>query len=90
MSRPGRLSVRWTKKRDDAGPGTIGAKLGYQDQGDLLFSRGDGVPRCDGSFAYSVFDYVKAPYSSLTLAEELHARGYDLRTLKFSIDKRRP
>jgi hypothetical protein len=49
---------------------------------------------CDGSLLYSVFcakrnaPSFNGPTLDPSFVEELKARGYDLRTLRFSIDRR--
>lgn len=53
---------------------------------DLVFSRGDGVPKCDGHLLYGVFS--QPIFTGKSLIEELIDRGYDLHTLSFSIFKR--
>lgn len=55
---------------------------------DFLFSRGEGVARADGHLLYNSLGYVKTIGGARTLLEELEARGYDMTTIRFSIDKR--
>lgn len=91
-AKEGQLLARWGKLRH-ASP-------------DLVFAWGHGVPKCDASLLYGVFgakqvriafndeDRKKSGgrsyYFDKTLAEELTERGYDITTLRFSIERKKP
>lgn len=74
--RPGELSVYW----------------GIADSGerpDVIFSGGVGVPRCDRALMHCVFGTQREILGKFnpSLLDELQSRGYDITTLKFSIQK---
>lgn len=77
-AKPGQLKAQW-------------GKLPY-DTPDLIFCWGDGVPKCDGSLLNSALSGKRHhPFDgtwSDSLIEELEKRGYDITTLKFSIQKK--
>ncbi len=61
---------------------------------DLHYFRGEGVGRADGWLLHSA---ISAPTHSPmknewhpSLLEELEARGYDIKTLKISVEKKKP
>jgi hypothetical protein len=68
-------------------PGRLAARWDRREK-DFLFQRGEGVDRADGHLLYNSLGHVKTIGGQRTLLEELEARGYDMTTLRFSIDKR--
>jgi hypothetical protein len=79
--------MRWSKAREH------GTSAINNERGDVLYQWGDDAVKSDGSllhyhFGVREWDYVEKK-SRPSLLEELHARGYDLTTLKFSIKKRK-
>lgn len=58
---------------------------------DLIYVWGDGVPRCDSRLLYNIFSMKRFPPGSFeadpSFLDELKARGYDLTTIKFSVEK---
>lgn len=91
MKKPGRLSLRWSRAREH------GISSLNNQRGDVLYSRGDGVPSCDGHLLHYCFGVgrIERDENARTtfkpsFLEELHQRGYDLTTIKFSIHKRNP
>ncbi|MEJ2043675.1 MAG: hypothetical protein P8X74_03740 [Reinekea sp.] len=66
-------------------------KLPY-DNPNLCYAWGDGIPKCDGRLLHYMFAGKR--YSPIdktwddSFIEELEKRGYDLTTLKFSIQKK--
>lgn len=44
----------------------------------------------DGHLLHDFFSYAKLAGAGKSLLEELEARGYDLATLKFSIERKTP
>jgi hypothetical protein len=63
---------------------------------DICVFYGDSVPRCDRALVmnslgserqYTDLDTMR-PKFSLSLIDELESRGYDIDTLRFSIDKK--
>lgn len=97
MKRPFTLSARWTRAREHCYTQTPFGK-----PGDILYEWGDGIQRCDGHLLHSILAAPKIelcfgkekenhglPWKfGKSALEELHARGYDVTTLKFSIKKR--
>lgn len=86
------MPKRWRAPK--AKPGQLKAQWGKVDgMDDLCYAHGDGVPRVDARLLhnaltaerYQAFDNTW----SLSFCDELEARGYDLTTLKFSIEKKR-
>jgi hypothetical protein len=82
-ARPGQLKVQWGKIADH--------------DPDLVYARGEGVPSADGWLFHDALTSPnwKGPLSrdkfafDPSLLEELEARGYDIKTLKISIEKKR-
>lgn len=82
--RPGQLKVQFGKLADD-GP-------------DIIYARGEGIPSADGRLLHhflsaprAYFDLQARPFGIAyepSLIEELEARGYDIKTLKISIEKK--
>ena len=61
------------------------------DSPDIIYSWGEGTDRADRALLHHVFGSPRYTYDGKTdpgLFDELEARGYDLTTLKFSIEKR--
>lgn len=77
-AKPGELKAQW-------------GKLKY-DRPDLCYVWGEGVPKCDASLLdYALTGKRHHPMDdswSPGLIEELEKRGYDITTLKFSIQKK--
>jgi hypothetical protein len=69
--KPGTLAVRWRKNPDGIGP-------------DLVFYY--PTSPVDGHLLNDFFNYAKYG-SDLSLVEELKRRGYDIKTLQFTIRK---
>jgi len=96
MKRPGTLSARWSKAREHGV-----SRLNGQ-HGDVLYEWGDGVGNADGHLLHYAFGCERMRLSTreeqaasglawdfgLSFLQELHDRGYDLTTLRFSIRKR--
>lgn len=86
------MGKRWGQPR--ARPVELKAQYGKlrYDEPDICFAWGDGVPSCDASLLQMYFSsgfYTPGNFShSPSLFEELEKRGYDLKTLKFSIQKK--
>ena len=83
---------RWRKPRAKAGELKVQyGKLG-QDSPDIIYSSGDNTSGADRRVLHYMFS--QGHYSPInkefghSLYEELEARGYDLTTLKFSIQKK--
>lgn len=75
-ARPGELKVGWGRC-DRSEPS-------------LVYVRGGGTTeRSDGRILCNAFEEVHV-HLGRSLAEELEVRGYDLTTLKFSIQKKQP
>lgn len=77
-SRDGELKCQWGKLADR--------------NPDLIYTRGEGIPRCDAhllhntisSKDYSPMDHDWHP----SFLEEPELRGYDIKTLKISVQKK--
>jgi hypothetical protein len=95
--------VRFMKKRvrimSPAKPGQLVAKWGRasrEDLPDLSYAWGEGVPRADARMLDTAFTAQRMSRSFPTMEvvyepsflEELEARGYDISTLRFSIQKK--
>ena len=82
-AKPGELKAQWGKVEGDE---------------DLAFAWGDGVSRCDARLLNSIlankrfypsFKGALGTYETeQSFVDELEARGYDIRTLKFSVQKK--
>lgn len=67
----------------------------YQGACDHYVTFGSGVPSCDRALVMHLFntrpmafDYVqRRPTFGVSFLDELHARGYDIRTLRFSVER---
>jgi hypothetical protein len=86
------MAKRWrTPKAKDGELKMQYGKLPH-DSPDLCYVRGDGIPKCDGRLLHYMLSGKR--YSPVDKAwdasflEELEKRGYDLTTLKFSIQKK--
>lgn len=88
-AKPGELKAQW-------------GRLPHDDP-DLCYAWGEGVSKCDGSLLHSIFGCKRqrAVYGEErernhgypvvfdpSFIEELQARGYDITTLRFSIQKK--
>ncbi|HDZ53376.1 hypothetical protein LCGC14_0043150 [marine sediment metagenome] len=80
-AKPGQLKAQWGKLRDE--------------DADLVFSGGEGIPREDRHMLHSALSGVRwmGPLhdkwrSELSFIDELKARGYDITTLKISVEKK--
>ncbi|PZR54615.1 MAG: hypothetical protein DI537_54855 [Stutzerimonas stutzeri] len=78
-----------------AKPGELKLGWGREDRHDsvgIMAAWGEGCPRADGTFLFSLnqptYDYKGDTVPAFL--KELDARGYDLSTLKFSIQKKVP
>ena len=82
-----RLLVRVPK------PGVLLAQWGRdasREPPDLIYAYGDGVPRADMHILHNTLScvrYVGAGQFSPSFIDELKARGYDITTLRFSVQK---
>ena len=74
QAKPGRLLAQWGRD-DDGGVGVVYA------------SGGGAVSIPDARMLSIAFDYVKGVHGT-TLVEELEKRGFDLTTLRFSIERK--
>ncbi|MCB1757520.1 MAG: hypothetical protein KDJ38_18505 [Gammaproteobacteria bacterium] len=77
-ARPGQLKAQWGKLPEEAP--------------DLVFCWGNGISRCDGSMLHSFLDGkrynpIRKIYENSFL-DELQERGYDITTLKISVEKK--
>jgi hypothetical protein len=86
-------------RRVDAKPGELKIRYGTDGNGerDIVYAWGDGVPKGDSWLLHSFFGWARTRPSmdsmdgyvtDPSLLEELNARGYDITTLKFSIQKK--
>jgi hypothetical protein len=75
-ARPGQLKAQWATYERGSAP-CISYAWG-----------GDGADKTDGRILSSALEGV-AIHGGKSLAEELEARGYDLTTLKFSIEMKK-
>lgn len=69
--------------------GRISASWGYvKDEGleDLYYTNGPGTSSSDAQLMHYFFDCVKTA-SGKNFVEELESRGYDLKTLKLTVEK---
>jgi hypothetical protein len=84
--RPRTLSARWTRRREE------GISYINGERGDVLYEWGDGCSKADGGLLHYHLGVGHWNLSEKrvdpSLLAQLHARGYDLTTLKFSIRKR--
>lgn len=69
-------------------PGQIKVQRGKLDAAiDICIYYGEGVPRCDRALIFNKLGSGSS-YREKSFFEELEARGYDLDTLRFSIEKK--
>ncbi len=71
-------------------PKTIVVKWSKREN-DILYSWGDGIPKCDTSLIHSTLDYDFGREDNNFhhgLMAELEKRGYDLTTFKLTIKKK--
>lgn len=89
--------VAKNKVRKPRSPGLLKLQYGQnRRERDLFVLWGEGVPRCDSALVFHAFsakrmefNYKESrPYFHTSLIEEFAARGYDLSTLRFSIQKK--
>lgn len=91
--KPNRLSVRWSRAQEH------GVSRMNNEVGDVVYEWGPGCKKADGAYLHWALGCERmqfafgadkrTPYEYVpSLLAELHARGYDLTTLKFSIKKR--
>lgn len=85
-------------RRPKTVPGQIKLQKGKIDgEVDTCIFYGDNVPRCDRALIINAFTSKRMylnfsrnlPEFDPSLIEELEARGYDLDTLRFSIEKKK-
>ena len=80
-------------RRRNTKPGQLEAYFGKLpgDDPDLIFSNGEGVPKCDRAYLYSALGSVRFGFmgnKEPSFFEELKSRGYDMDTFRFSIQKK--
>ena len=76
-SKPGQLKSGW-------------GRPGPREEPDLLYAWGaGGADKTDGRILSTAFEELKNSFGR-SLREELEYRGYDLTTLKFSIQQKQP
>lgn len=91
--------MRWRAPK--AKPGQLVARYGkVEGCEDLCYAHGAGVDRSDARLLHSVLSNERfypsrsGPLGTYrterSFADELEARGYDITTLRFSIEKKRP
>ena len=74
QAKPGQLRVGWARPE----PGELP---------DLVYARGaEGACRADAAMLGHMFEGIE--WDGKTLIQELESRGYDLTTLKFSIQQK--
>lgn len=56
-------------------------------QNDVMFENQEGIPASSRRLLYHAFSVVKV-HGDKSLLDELEQRGFDLHTLRFSIDKK--
>lgn len=70
--------------------GRLSASWGYtkaQDKEDIYYTNGPGTSRADAHLLHYFFDCVVEGNNKRNLIDELAARGYDLKTLRFTVEK---
>lgn len=70
-AKAGQLKAQWGKLPDESP--------------DIVYAWGDGCSKRDGALLNYFFTHT--PNKAESLLKELEDRGYDIRTLKFSIEK---
>jgi hypothetical protein len=85
------VKKRWRKPK--AKPGELKVAYGRGDHGDgpdIYYCHGaSGADRCDARMISSYFDDIKG-LDGKTMRQELEVRGYDITTMKFSIQQKQP
>lgn len=81
------------KRRPVIKPGELHVYYGKDDDGDtdMVIAWGDGVPRCDRALLYVQFgaDRLNEKMEmEPSFRKELEARGYDITTIRFSIQRK--
>jgi hypothetical protein len=90
----GREEIMKRYRKPRAKSGQLKAQWGKlpHEEPDLCFAWGDGVPHCDAALlqGFLAQKYVKPGTFEFgdSFLEELEKRGYDIKTLKFSISKK--
>lgn len=72
--------------------GRLSASWGYtkaQETEDIYYTNGPGTAREDAHLLHYFFDCAVEHNNKRSLIEELKARGYDLKTLRFIVEKTR-
>lgn len=70
--------------------GRLSASWGYtkaQNTEDIYYTNGPGTARADAHLLHYFFDCAVEGNNKRNLLDELKVRGYDLTTLRFSVDK---
>lgn len=57
-------------------------------QNDVMFANEEGIPASSRRLLYHAFSVIKV-HEDKSLLDELEQRGFDLRTLRFSIDQKK-
>lgn len=84
------MTRRKRLRRVQAKPGQLLAQWGRDDGDDVgvvYAAGGGGVGTSDAGMLSTAFNYVKGLHGT-TLVKELEARGFDLTTLRFSIERK--
>lgn len=80
---------RW--RAPNAKPGELKIAYGKEphDSPDLIYCwSGNGATKRDANMLMYFFGFATLPESKLTLVKELESRGFDITTLKFSIQQK--
>lgn len=65
-------------------------KAGWsKSQNDVMYAWGDGVSKSDAHLLHNFLTILQG-FGAKTFLKELESRGYDIKTLKFSIEKKAP
>jgi hypothetical protein len=76
-AKPGELKCQW-------------GRANSYDSPDICYIPGEGVARCDLRLLHLYFASPRNPMQDLkTFLDELTERGYDIKTLRFSIQKKK-
>ena len=87
-----------------AKPGELKAQWGKEDRwsgADVTFAWGEGVSRCDASLLHTIMGTTRFYPAGMdkplgtyrtehSFIDELEARGYDITTFRFSVQKKQP
>jgi hypothetical protein len=87
--------TKYRKRPKRMKDGELSVSYGYtREQGeDVYITNGPGCPKSDGHLMHFWFNCLKPPGTFLhpeegpTLVEDLKSRGYDITTLRFTIQK---